>query len=197
MRSPPVSLGEALAISSGPTDVLYRMGADARPTKWHRVLKQDPCAYCGGRSSTIDHIIPLVAWEHRSKIHDEIISRDRPATAGVKNATPACTDCNTDKADDSLLGFLARRLQGQLRVIVSPSARRTADENLGMNPAISWWQALAQMLAGLARPIGGGVWLVPAVSAHGVDLTLTVAADLRVHRGYVYEARFTSIEVVP
>ncbi len=82
-----------------------RSAAGERAGEWHRqrfgkdlepyiqALLQDPCSYCGGVSTTIDHIVPVADggsddWE---------------------NLTPACFSCNRRKWDRSLLLFLAHR----------------------------------------------------------------------------------------
>ena len=58
---------------------------------WHHVaILNDPCAYCGGKADTLDHIHP----------------RSRGGTRGWHNVTAACGECNRRKDRDSLLGFL-------------------------------------------------------------------------------------------
>lgn len=58
-----------------------------------RFLLTDPCAYCGGEATSIDHIVPLVlGGEHH-----------------WSNLAPACARCNSQKRDRPLLVFLATR----------------------------------------------------------------------------------------
>lgn len=59
-----------------------------------RVLRADPCAFCGETAGTLDHI------------------RSQSAENGPThwtNLTGACPACNLDKGADTLLGFLLRR----------------------------------------------------------------------------------------
>ena len=57
------------------------------------LLRQDPCAYCGGRSEHIDHITPV----------------SRGGDGDWPNLTAACGPCNQSKGQRSLLLFLAER----------------------------------------------------------------------------------------
>ena len=67
-----------------------------RRERWWKVLRRDPCAYCGERHKrrdmTVDHIVPKAKggghWE---------------------NVTGACRPCNSDKGPMSLLDFLLYR----------------------------------------------------------------------------------------
>lgn len=69
--------------------------------KYARVLRSDPCAYCGGRETVqIDHIIP----RHKTGEPKGLLSR-----AEIGNVTAACQDCNINKATASLLDFLIER----------------------------------------------------------------------------------------
>jgi 5-methylcytosine-specific restriction endonuclease McrA len=63
--------------------------------RWMRLVRQDPCAYCGGPAGTVDHIRPQCR-------------RDRTTHRWV-NWTAACTRCNGAKRDRSLLLFLLMR----------------------------------------------------------------------------------------
>lgn len=47
----------------------------------------DPCVFCGGEANTIDHIIP------RSQDGDD----------DIENLAPMCRQCNSNKADGSIL----------------------------------------------------------------------------------------------
>jgi len=65
---------------------------------WLRLLRADPCAYCGGPGGTVDHVEP----------------RSRPVRGlgGAHvwlNVVGACQRCNGAKADRSLLRFLRLR----------------------------------------------------------------------------------------
>lgn len=57
---------------------------------WAAVLARDPCVYCGGESSTVDHIVPL----------------SRGGEERWLNLTSACIPCNNAKKSHSLLAFL-------------------------------------------------------------------------------------------
>lgn len=79
-------------------------------TLWARTLRQDPCAYCGSRGGSIDHIDGL--------------GPDSPP-----NLTGACVRCNSAKGKASLLGFLlARRLGDEVQ---SLEAQRSAALGVG------------------------------------------------------------------
>lgn len=69
------------------------------------VLLRDPCAYCGGVATALDHIV----------------ARSRGGQDEWENLTAACAACNGAKRERSLLSFLA------LRTHVWP-ARRALDE---------------------------------------------------------------------
>ena len=58
---------------------------------WRPVLMLDPCVYCGGRATGLDHVVAA--------------SRGGPDK--WTNRAPACTACDTLKADMQLLAFLA------------------------------------------------------------------------------------------
>lgn len=59
------------------------------------VLRYDPCAYCGGPSGTVDHIVPTAER-----------SRYRRVESGWPNLTGACEPCNRRKRNLPLLDFL-------------------------------------------------------------------------------------------
>ncbi len=63
--------------------------------RWMRLIRRDPCAYCGGPSGTVDHIRP----------------RCRPdrTTHRWVNWTGACARCNHAKRDRLMLLFLLSR----------------------------------------------------------------------------------------
>ena len=81
-----------------------RADGESHRQAWQRVVRADPCAYCGRRSAagTVDHIEP----------------RSRPARLGRAaggvhswlNYAAACPPCNRAKADRPLLTFLLGRI---------------------------------------------------------------------------------------
>lgn len=56
-------------------------------------LANDPCAYCGGVATAVDHIVP----------------RDAEGADNWTNMTASCRSCNSSKGTKSLLIFLAHR----------------------------------------------------------------------------------------
>lgn len=64
---------------------------------WRSSLMHDPCVYCGGRSETIDHIVPL--------------ARNGPDR--WENKAPACRTCNIEKSAHPLLLFVHARHHGR------------------------------------------------------------------------------------
>lgn len=58
-----------------------------------RILSADPCAYCGATSTSIDHIVPIVAGGDSDWL----------------NLTASCATCNPSKGPLPLLQFLLRR----------------------------------------------------------------------------------------
>lgn len=58
-----------------------------------RIIRTDPCAYCGAPASDVDHI--------------DAISRD--GSHSWENLTAAWRNCNVSKYNEPLLGFLLRR----------------------------------------------------------------------------------------
>lgn len=77
-----------------PMGAPLRMDGESHSNAWRRILRADPCAYCGARvSGTVDHVVPRCSGR-----------------AGVErwpNLVGACTTCNTSKEATSLLLFLA------------------------------------------------------------------------------------------
>lgn len=55
-------------------------------------LKDDPCAYCGGQATTVDHVVP----------------RSRGGSDTWDNLTGACNRCNASKGARTLIGHLLR-----------------------------------------------------------------------------------------
>lgn len=78
---------------------------------WMRVLRHDPCAFCGGPGGTLDHIEPQ---NGRGPMDGLGINPDLPWDwSGGRhcwtNYSGACDACNASKADVGLLEFLGRR----------------------------------------------------------------------------------------
>ena len=63
--------------------------------RWMRLLRLDPCAYCGARSGTVDHVEPRC--------------RPNRTTHRWVNWVGACARCNHAKRDRALLLFLLIR----------------------------------------------------------------------------------------
>lgn len=61
-----------------------RVGRSTVHGEWAKVLRLDPCAYCGLPSVAVDHITP----------HKFDVDRDTP-----ENLTGACNSCNGLKGD--------------------------------------------------------------------------------------------------
>lgn len=72
---------------------LRRAGYSGPLLEWTDVLAADPCAYCSGASSGVDHIEAIA---------------DGGANA-AENLIGACFDCNRQKRTQPLLAFLAGR----------------------------------------------------------------------------------------
>ena len=60
--------------------------------EWRNILRQDPCAYCGGVGGTIDHITPRALGG---------------AKDSIRNWTGACLQCNLKRGPRGLIYFLA------------------------------------------------------------------------------------------
>jgi hypothetical protein len=71
------------------------------PSEWRAVLLRDPCVYCYGLASGLDHIQP----------------RSRLGTDGWENRAPACSTCDGQKHSIQLLLFLA----GQYGHVIIPT----------------------------------------------------------------------------
>ncbi len=68
--------------------------ADAETREYAEVIRQDPCAYCGVPSDTLDHILPISAGGRNH----------------WSNLAPACRSCNSGKKDRPLLLALLARI---------------------------------------------------------------------------------------
>ncbi|MEU9703098.1 HNH endonuclease signature motif containing protein [Streptomyces sp. NPDC047981] len=62
--------------------------------KYARMIGNDPCVYCGGRSTAIDHVKPVT----------------RGGVGNWENLAPVCTSCNSSKSNKDVLQFLMYRL---------------------------------------------------------------------------------------
>jgi 5-methylcytosine-specific restriction endonuclease McrA len=67
---------------------------DALSDDYALILRNDPCAYCGGPMEHIDHIEPIA----------------RGGTGAWDNLTAACGSCNQSKHTRTLLDFMLYRL---------------------------------------------------------------------------------------
>lgn len=63
---------------------------DEEAKQYVRIIRQDPCSYCGGPGGVVDHIVPL----------------SRGGTNDWENLTSACASCNARKHVKSLLTFI-------------------------------------------------------------------------------------------
>lgn len=98
MRSDPgTPLGVGMP-SGGP----LRLDGETHREAWMRIVRADPCAYCGGEGGTLDHIIPK--------------ARATPGVAHVwLNFTAACGPCNSTKSNRKMLPWLAARAVSKTR----------------------------------------------------------------------------------
>ena len=73
----------------------YREAHREEAREYARILRRDPCCYCGARVERIeiDHITPIRAG----------------GLGNWENLTPACKPCNQAKSGKTLLGFLLER----------------------------------------------------------------------------------------
>lgn len=68
---------------------------DAEGREYVALILKDPCVYCGGDASEVDHITPIT----------------KGGSGQAMNLAPACRTCNARKNDDSLLVFMLRLKQ--------------------------------------------------------------------------------------
>jgi 5-methylcytosine-specific restriction endonuclease McrA len=61
-----------------------------------RLVRQDPCCYCGRKAGTVDHIVPKC-------------SRLKGVLYDWSNFAGSCDSCNQSKGSLSLLEFLSKR----------------------------------------------------------------------------------------
>jgi len=72
-----------------------RVGRDKEALEYAKVLRNDPCSYCGKPGpSTVDHIIPV----------------SKGGTNDISNLTAACADCNSLKHNKDVLTFMLQRV---------------------------------------------------------------------------------------
>jgi hypothetical protein len=68
-------------------------GTDPDFAGYEKVLRADPCVYCGATSYALDHIV----------------ARDTGGPDGWDNRVGICGSCNSSKRDRSVLTFLGTR----------------------------------------------------------------------------------------
>jgi hypothetical protein len=73
---------------------------------WERIIRADPCAYCGRPAGTVDHIEP------RNPLR---VCRGLGGVYSWMNFTAACESCNGRKKDLPLLLFLRLRAPVMIR----------------------------------------------------------------------------------
>lgn len=73
-------------------ELAKRADFDANSEAWVEIVAADPCAYCGGAATEIDHIVPI----------------KRGGTGAWDNLTSSCRSCNAKKNAQPLLTFLLR-----------------------------------------------------------------------------------------
>lgn len=74
------------------------LNADIMTPEWKAVILADPCVYCGGPASQMEHIQP----------------RARGGKNGWTNIAPACMPCNTFKLERPLWWALWRMNEARL-----------------------------------------------------------------------------------
>lgn len=99
-RAVPFDLRRGLLGEPGPHDVGRYLDA---------VKRLDPCAYCGGRGGSLDHI--------------EANGRETRMRDAIPNLAGSCVGCNAQKQRTSLLRYL---LTERLRREIEPLARTMA-----------------------------------------------------------------------
>lgn len=95
-----------------PSGSTLRLDGESHRQAWLRIIRADPCAYCGGPGGTVDHVVPR--------------SRGLPGTYDWSNVVGACQTCNENKADSDLLLYLRGRASGQRCTIPELIVRRAA-----------------------------------------------------------------------
>lgn len=105
---------------------------------WRAVLQADPCTYCGGQGGTVDHVVPMRRG-YRCMAYREYVG-----SLGADNLVGACADCNSRKANQSLLHYLldqagqrdqASRARYRTRKRAARRARAASARRATMHPA--------------------------------------------------------------
>lgn len=73
-----------------------RRGAQAEADEV-KIIRRDPCAYCGDPGGTVDHIVPIIDG----------------GPGDWANIAGACLSCNSAKSTMSLLTFLLKRCESR------------------------------------------------------------------------------------
>ena len=79
-----------------------RVDGERHYDAWLRLLRAEPCAFCGGAGGTVDHVEPRARTV-----------RGLGSAHGWQNVVGACGPCNRAKADRPLLAFLLGRAPGR------------------------------------------------------------------------------------
>lgn len=69
-------------------------------TKWITIIANDPCAYCGDKGGSVDHVVP----QSLSKITLQGFSIHH-----WTNLVGVCQKCNSMKDAKTIVGFLAAK----------------------------------------------------------------------------------------
>lgn len=86
--------GHPLGIGMPPGHTLREDG-ESHAQAWRRVLRADPCSYCGGPGGTVDHVVPQATGQRYVQRWTNLVG--------------ACNGCNESKSDKPLLRFLVTR----------------------------------------------------------------------------------------
>lgn len=73
-----------------------------------RIIRRDPCSYCGGIGGTTEHIRPYCEFT-RVNSTDEGMSRNH-----WSNLASSCRRCNFDRGNMGLLSFLLTKVKLQV-----------------------------------------------------------------------------------
>jgi hypothetical protein len=102
-----------------PSGATLRLDGESHRQAWERILRFDPCAFCGRSGGSVDHLEP----------RDPLVPlRGIGSKFGWMNLSGACEGCNGSKGTQSLLGFLwvrAPRLSRRTVIV-----RRTRTQGL-------------------------------------------------------------------
>lgn len=103
-----------------PTGSSLRQGSESHREAWSRIMRADPCSYCGREAGTVDHVEPRRG------------ARAPRGLGGANvwlNLVGACEACNSAKGSTSLLEFIGRRAG-----IVFPKAPTLAHQKSTRQP---------------------------------------------------------------